>query len=174
MGAPLRRPKDSSPITERQRRRRREFGCTTLKICPVLECARRFRTGLADFVGALDNGGMLRMRRDGGTGRRSRLKICWGYPRAGSSPAPGIAARFSAPFVFLPRFFPAFTTTDFTHLFASILVHSSGRSQAPFGIPIWLTCQFMFHGGVVDGVSTAHGCSGIGMSKKLYHVASFS
>ncbi|WP_304459580.1 hypothetical protein, partial [Alicyclobacillus sendaiensis] len=38
------------------------------------------------------------------------LKICWGYPRAGSSPAPGIAARFSAPFSFLPSRLPQKTS----------------------------------------------------------------
>ncbi len=88
-GAPLRRPKGSSPIAKRQRRKRSHF-IEPLGIFDLhWQCARRFQTGLADFLGALDNGGMLRIRRDGGTGRRSRLKICWGYPRAGSSPAPG-------------------------------------------------------------------------------------
>ena len=49
---------------------------------------RRFRRPLE--AGRWWHGGILRTRPGGETGRRSRLKISWGKPRAGSNPAPGI------------------------------------------------------------------------------------
>lgn len=78
---------------------------------------------------------MISHRPDGGTGRRARLKIWWGQPRAGSTPALGTERLF--PFLMMGRafFFGKFSKQIFCKFFSThspyILSFESLRSLLP-------------------------------------------